>query len=278
MMYSHIGWADGAAREAMPLPPEVEAVLVNFPKIENAGSDWTWIYPQYNFYAMWKYALIFTEDTSHIYDLAKSKLQVPIPSSATNNYFARRPWELNGYIAGYVGFLRLQELAGKTGEDSQLRTDVTNELNRLLQYRANTFTKNTYYTSVNQGYTFRTLNVSRNFIMLVPELGDYLHANALAKVQAAINEYNDVGPYWFVARYNASIGESAMQNLYDYPAMFQAKAYILKEPFDQLTKYLDAPAFENGDLFYIQNLIASIEASTTAEAMATRFIGPEADP
>jgi hypothetical protein len=51
-----------------------------------------------------------------------------------------------------------------------------------------------------------------------------------------------------------------MQNLYDYSAMFQAKAYILDEPRDQLTKYLDAPAFERGDLFYIQNLITAIEA------------------
>jgi len=79
-------------------------------------------------------------------------------------------------------------------------------------------------------------------------------------MQEAINEYNLVGPYWFVSRYEASIAESASQNLYDYPAMFQAKAYILKEPKSELTKYLDAPAFERGDLFYIQNLIAAIEA------------------
>jgi outer membrane protein assembly factor BamB len=257
-MYSHIGWADGAAREALPLPPEVDAARVNFPKVQGAGSDWSWTYPQYNFYAMWKYATIFPADASRIYDLAKSKLQVPSP--ATNDYFTIRPWELNGYIAGYIGFLRLQEVAGKTGVDSQLRTTVSNELNRLEALRASNFSKDTYYTDLSQGYTHRTLNVARNFIMLVPELGDYLHQNALGKMQEAINEYNLVGPYWFVSRYEASIAESASQNLYDYPAMFQAKAYILKEPKSELTKYLDAPAFERGDLFYIQNLIAAIEA------------------
>jgi hypothetical protein len=51
-----------------------------------------------------------------------------------------------------------------------------------------------------------------------------------------------------------------MQNLYDYNAMFLAKAYILKQSRAELTKYLDAPAFQRGDLFYIQNLIAAIEA------------------
>jgi hypothetical protein len=42
--------------------------------------------------------------------------------------------------------------------------------------------------------------------------------------------------------------------------MFQAKAYILKETREELTKYLDVPAFERGDLCYIQNLIAAVEA------------------
>ena len=264
VMYSHIGWADGVGREAMPLPPEVQNDLPNHPKNTWAGYGCSCQYPQQNLYAMWKYALIFPGDAARIYELAKSKLEVPVPSVShggipINVWFAQSPFEVNAYIAGYVGFLKLQEMAGKTSDDSQLRLAVTNELNRLLQYRANTFSKDTYYTGVNL-YQRRTLNVARNFMILVPELGDYLHDNALAKVQAAINEYNDVGAYWFVSRYNASIGESAMQNLYDYPAMFQAKAYILKEPRDQLTKYLDAPAFERGDLFYIQNLIASIEA------------------
>jgi hypothetical protein len=209
---------------------------------------------------MWKYAQIFPEDVAKVYALVKSKLEVPVPAAATDHYFLVRPFEQNGYIAGYIGFLKLQELAGKTGEDSQLRTQVTNELNRLESLRASNFTKDTYYTDINQGYTHRTLNVSRNFIMLVPELGDYLNQQALGKVQTAINEYNYVGSYWLASRYNASIGESVMQNLYDYPAMFQAKAYILKESRAKLTKYLDTPAFEKGDLFYIQNLIASIEA------------------
>ena len=91
-------------------------------------------------------------------------------------------------------------------------------------------------------------------------MGNYLNQNALSKIQTAISEYNQVGPYWFSARYNAAVDEGSKQNLYDYHALFLAKAYGLKESKESLTKYLDVPAFEKGDLFYIQNLIAAIQA------------------
>ena len=45
--------------------------------------------------------------------------------------------------------------------------------------------------------------------------------------------------------------------------MFSAKAMILREPREELIKYLDVPAFARGDLFYIQNLVAAIEADST---------------
>ncbi len=96
--------------------------------------------------------------------------------------------------------------------------------------------------------------------MMVPELGDYLHDHAYDKVQTAYEDYNYVAPYWFVARYGATEDEGVVQPLFDYYSLFQAKAYILKENRAELTKYLDVSAFEIGDLFYIQNLIAAIEA------------------
>jgi hypothetical protein len=219
---------------------------------------------------MWKYARIVPGDSLRIYNLAKSKLQ--LPAGGDPDFYRREPWVHNGYIAGYTGFLKLQELAGMTAADSQLRTQVTSELNRLLQLRVSDFSKDSYYTDV-PFYHRRTLNVARNFMLLTPELGDYLNLHALSQMRAAIDEYNSVGPYWFVSRYTASIGESTMQNLYDSPAMFQAKAWILKQSREELTKYLDVPAFQRGDLFYIQNLIASIEApslSATAKSLQAR--------
>ncbi|MCC6189299.1 MAG: PQQ-binding-like beta-propeller repeat protein [Anaerolineales bacterium] len=262
-MYARIGWQDGAAREAMPLPPEIDAARAKYAKALQAGSDFSWSYPPHNFYAMWKYAEIFPADAGQVYNLAKSKLVVPVPSMATDPYLIQRPFEANAYIAGYLGFLNLQALAGQAATDAALRATVTAEYDRLLTLRATTFSKDTPYVgdySVPPGYHPRVLNISRNFIFLVPELGAYLAQNALGPVTAALAEYNSTAPYWFVARYNAAVNEGARQNLYDYPAIFQAKAFILHESRAELTKYLDVPAFQRGDLFYIQNLVAALEA------------------
>ncbi len=184
--------------KSSPTPSDLIPAFNAIPKaVVSYGFSWT--YPQHNFYGMWSYALIFPDQASKAYDLAKSKLIVPLPAVMTTDYIMQKPYELNAYIAGYVGFLKLQELAGKTVQDGQLRTTVTNELNRIYQLRANTFTKDTYW--VEDGYHRRSLNVARNFMMLVPELGDYLHQNISAQVQEALNEYQYVAPYWFVARY-----------------------------------------------------------------------------
>jgi hypothetical protein len=255
-MYSTIGWA-GAARESMPLPPEIEANLSQLTPLARS-QRFLWEYPQHNFYAMWKYAQIFPGQANLAYSLAKEKIHVPVPPLPVPDYFDQKPYELNAYIAGYIGFLELQELAGQSGTDSQLRSSVTNELNRLLQLRANTFTKDTYW--VDSNYHKRALNIARNFMMLVPELGDYLHDNELSRMSEAINEYDYVAPYWFVSRYESMMNEGVMSPLYNYSAMFQAKAYVLQEPYEELVKYLDVPAFERGDLLYIQNIIAALEA------------------
>jgi hypothetical protein len=103
---------------------------------------------------------------------------------------------------------------------------------------------------------------------MVPEFYDELvrlslYTNFKATVQEAMNEYYKSGPYWFVSRYDAAIAEGTMEQLYDYPAMFSAKAWILKESREELTKWLDVPAFKVGDLFYIQNVVAAIEAPSS---------------
>ena len=265
-MYARIGWSEGAAREWMPMPPEVQSSINASKKSTYVGDNWSWQYPPLNIYALWKYAGIFPSETSKTYSMAKSVLQVPCPVSS--DYFEQWPYEMNAWIAGYYGFLRLQELAGMTSQDASLRQSVSNELNRLEQLRATNFTKDTYWVDpsnpnlpVDGGpYHYRALNIAQNFIYMTPELGTYLNQNALSKVQAAVNEYNLVGPYWFVSRYNGVVDEGVMQQLYDYNALFQAKAYILKQSRSELTKYLDVPAFARGDLLYIQNLIAAIEA------------------
>jgi hypothetical protein len=76
-----------------------------------------------------------------------------------------------------------------------------------------------------------------------------------------VSEYNYVGPYWFVPAYEAGYQENTTAPLNDYDGLFQAKALILKQPYEELQKYLDSPLFPVGDLFYINNLVSAIEAS-----------------
>jgi hypothetical protein len=278
LLHFRIGWRDGMQRDSIPMPPEIAADFQNLPDDYDWSLDGSlsWFYSLYiyanpnNLYAMWKYAAIVApEDTQRIYQRAKEILTTGrcentdcthVPPPADDARLIQRPFELNAYIAGYQGFLKLQELAGQQIQDSQLRDSVTSELNRLNALRKNNFSKDTPYTTWNYGYGRNFINISRNFIFLTPELADYMRQNILSRVQTTLTEYNTIAPYWFVSRFNAAAAESGFQNLYDYPSLFAAKAWILKEPREQLYKYLDTPAFEIGDLFYIQNLIAAIEA------------------
>ena len=207
-MYARKGWAEGTPREAIAYPTDISNSFATQPK-RNGVSGWSWMYPQNNFYALWKYAQIVPEDAVTAYDLAKGKLTVPVPASAE---LATNPYEHNAYIAGYIGFLNLQELASKAQSDAALRTQVTNELNCLLALRAATFDKDTPWVDASGQYPeggvhHRGLNPARNFMYLVPELGDYLAQNARAKVQEALDEYDWVAPYWFVSRYEGAVDE-----------------------------------------------------------------------
>jgi len=98
---------------------------------------------------------------------------------------------------------------------------------------------------------------------MVPELAQYLRTHALNLAQQTVNEYEITAPYWFISKFESEYGEGVLRNLYDYQALFQARAWILKEPREQLIKYLDVPAVERGDLFFIQNLVALLEAESS---------------
>ncbi|MCL4872251.1 MAG: PQQ-binding-like beta-propeller repeat protein, partial [Anaerolineae bacterium] len=267
-MYARTGWS-GAARESMELPPEVAAdIAANFPPTPGAGSGFLWQYPQHNFYAMCKYVQnVPSINATTVYNLAKSKLVVPAPNppvGTQTDYFQQQPYELNAWIAGYYGFLCLYAEAGSPEGDAALRNQVQNELNELLQLRTNIFSKDSYWADPNSPsyrYYKKHLDIARNFIFLVPELADYMHDTIPTQVQQALDEYNYVAPYWFVSRYEATIGEGVMSNLYNYNALFQAKAQISCESQSALSKYLDVPAMTRGDLFYIQNLVAALDVS-----------------
>jgi putative pyrroloquinoline-quinone binding quinoprotein len=277
--YNHIGWQNGAAREAFDLPPEVAGGLAGLPP-ETGITGFVWGVNPYSFYALWKYAAWQNDPVLAQQLLTNARNNRGLIDSLLNvpdsGVLAKMPFVHNAYIAGYLGYLGLERQAGQP-ESSQIRQ----ELDRLMQLRASQFNKNSAYATADtreEGAYCRTLNVASNFMFLVPELGDYLHDHALAKVQGALAEYEQIAPYWFVSFAEEGFGENALNPLYDSQAVFLAKAWILKEPGAELEKYLDVPAFARGDLFYIQKLVAAIEnqsqGCTTACAVTTGVFRP----
>ena len=254
----HVGWNVGASREAYDIPPDIWAS-----KYAELGPSttpicgwcgyWQW-FPPYSFYAAWKYAEAFPGTAKSIFDQMSDKIEAPLSDS----YMIEKPYYMNLYIAGYQGYLEIQRLAGYSEN-----TTVRGWYQHLLGLRVSGFSTDTpyfgEYTVGLMNYN-RTLSVARNFMFLTPELGDYLNRSAFSTVQDAVAEYTYVAPYWFVSKFDGSYGEGTLEHLYDYPALFQAKAYVLKQPYSELAKWLDVPGFARGDLFYIQNLVAALHS------------------
>lgn len=248
---THIGW-QGARRETPDPPSDVAPYL-------NGGSASGTLHP-FAFYALWKYSQEFGNAGS-LFSAVSGKFPLKDPDGELNE----TAFKLNAFIAGYKGYVELAKLAG---QPSSVYQSYESELNRLMAMRASNFSKDSPWQndgfSSGRGHGYcRDLNIMRNFMFMTPELADYLRTNALSKVQAAVDEYEWIAPYWFVSKFETSFAEGVLRHLYDYPSMFAAKALILKEPYLELAKFIDVPAFDTGDVFYIQNLILALEASGT---------------
>lgn len=136
------------------------------------------------------------------------------------------------------------------------------ELNRLLELRARNFRWDVPANTGNpqSDQYFYTLITAWNFMFLVPELADYLRRNALSKVQDAVDRYTRMAPYWMAGHNEEVQHENGFTPLQQTHALFQAKAQILEATREEVASLLDTPSVPVGDLYYIQNLIATIEA------------------
>jgi outer membrane protein assembly factor BamB len=255
--YVHIGFTDGAPREPFAYPPSTRAFEHDFgPLTSNSFPGWS--KPPHNVYAMWKYAQAGLADPVTVFDQASAVIR----STPADRYLQAFPHVHNAYIAGYVGYVELAKMAGRPYATQQ------QELDRLLRLRAQTFRWDVQADTGNtQGAQyFYTLITAWNFMHLVPELADYLRQNALEKVQDAVERYTRMAPYWMVGHNEEVQHENGITPLYQTHALFQAKAQILQASRDELAKVLDTPLVPAGDLFYLQNLLATLEASATSSA------------
>lgn len=265
-LYNHNGW-EGSAREVFDLPPEVASSLGNYgPRTENAtfknSGGWqnrgVWARNPFAFYALWKYAAAYPGD--------KAGLAANLLSTGGNNLvdppddavLINMPEVTNAFIAGYWGYLGLQDLAGQAHD-----TFVQTELERMINLRLGNFSQNSPYAIYGQGSSAlaycRTLNVARNFMFLTPELADLMRSQMLPQVTAALDEAERIAPYWFESLAEEGFAENIITPLYDGQAIFMARAWILQQTGDVLLPYLDVPAVPRGDLFYIQKLTAVLQ-------------------
>jgi hypothetical protein len=276
----HMGYGGGAQREAFITPPDAYVDLnpergIGAPYTSpldpatrptcggdpagGYGCGYWFYYPPFGFYAAWKYAEVFGSGQA-LFDAMQDKFE-PFPDSSDLRYdfLVDRPYLVHLWLAGYRGYLELQRLAGYT-EDAGIRSEYEN----LLNLRVGTFHKDTPFFDERAGFSFsylRAMSVARNFMFLTPEIGDFMNRNLLDPCREAFAEYDTVAPYWVSSQFDNTVGEGTYQHLYDHPAMFQAKAYVLGEPYADLAPWLDAPAFPVGDLFYIQDLVAALSAA-----------------
>jgi hypothetical protein len=271
---THIGWKDGAPREAFDLPTEEEVDRANYPASNRLTSVFkAWNFAPENFYALAAYATHFG-GAKELFEKCRGKLERP-------RFPASLPYVLNSYVAGYLGYARLAEAAGATDEAAGARRqlaqllvlrialakDAASLAEAGFEFGGHAWTVHRYdpdageadYASVRLG-GWPIYNFALPYLNLTPELAHALGGLAAAETARAVASYERRNPYWFVAAGEEGAGENVIQPLYDVASTFQAKARILGEGRAELKKYLDVPYFIVGDLFYIQKLVALLEA------------------
>lgn len=259
-----VGWSVGAAREAMVTPPEVAARMT-----EIVDSTYGQMPPR-AFYAAWKYAQLVPNQAATIYTTMRSVLVVPPPAGFLD--IVRGPGAYDDFIVGYQGFLNLYDLAG-TNPDPALRSTVATQLASLLNTRLTNFSKNHPWegsvdnpTGIATNNYTRRFNCARNFLYMTPDLGVSMRSSAQsATILAALNEYTYVCPHWFIARDHNTFQEGSAHHIFDSHALFLAKAYVGSQTQAELSKWIDVP-WVRGDLYYMQNLIAALQAGGAALA------------
>jgi hypothetical protein len=96
---------------------------------------------------------------------------------------------------------------------------------------------------------------------LVPALASFLADTTMPELKNYLACIDEGLPTWYVAKAENlhATGEDAYFSPYMSWPVFQARSMIFREPAAQLARYVDVP-YGRGDLYYLQNLAAVLEA------------------
>ncbi len=257
-LVNHIGW-DGAAREAFALPPEVVEELAN-----NGQKEKNWVFMEqggpngkgvwgtnpFAFYVLWKYAQEF-DIATNLWTTVNGSLERPPKRSVLE----KMPYAHNAFIAGYMGYLELQKLAGKT--PSRL---VQLRLRRLISLRLRNFNFDAGFANDPVQAYGNSFNVETQFMYLVPELAQLMRKRIPEQVDATLRKAKALAPMWFVSGAQEAVLENSIAPLGQAQALFTATAWLTETSAEELSTYVDAPFFARGDLYYIQKLALALDA------------------
>jgi hypothetical protein len=274
--YSHIGFISGLQRDPYPYPPaETNFRLFTIPELgpQTSSRFSGWNLPPQNVYALWKYAQAGLGAAQILLNQLGTRFKAPITANRnssdstvlTDPYLKAFPHVHNAYIAGYIGYIELAKMAGKTqAEYAAYET----ELERLKALRLQTLmtfpNPQEPWTCENECY-FESLITYYNFAYMTPELADYLATYARSidpnkDILSILQKYQEIAPYWMVAHNGETQGEFTIMPYQQTYSLFQALAMIKNASREELMKYIDSPIVPVGDLYYIDNLVSILEA------------------
>ncbi len=177
-------------------------------------------------------------------------------------------------ISGIIGYARIAKQLNKTTESNDAASLASTALTSGLNFDQFSSSAKAKFSTTYTTPIFLYGQDKSVFAGYFPrEIGRFLSDNALTQVQSYSSQVEKEVPLWYLTM--AGWGWEAQkqggwillsEDGYLTPEIswtnFMIHSYILKDNFSTLKNYLDSPS-RLGDLFYIQKLVAIIEAPST---------------
>lgn len=244
---------DGMRREPYDALPIVEGMGVN-----------VWLIPPEpvqnprviieNLYALWAYAHA-TDDWQYISDHW---------TEITDVYNANKDILSYGAIGGIIGYARMADHLGYDAIAQQAAQEAVSKMQAGLDFNLFLQAANQVYPDPRGWHTGWRAPV---FFHLTPEVGRFLAENGALPVQEYLDDFTaeNANSLWYIAKAGSQRdrGEQSYHGPERAWSIFVVKAYVMGEYRESLQGYLDIPLCL-GDLYYIQKLVATIDAFSGA--------------
>jgi PQQ-like domain len=214
-----------------------------------------WAYGRYN--SDWSYLSTRWQQISALFDAKKT---------AIDSY---------AEIAGAIGYARIARQLGHNAAADQGEAAAVSALQAGLNFNQWRDRANNLYPDPRD---LRTGQRGQVFWGLTPEVGQYLKDTNLATIQANLRDivgYPDGSYLWYITRLGiqAERGESSYHSPELAWSIFLTQAYVIGASQTELRYWLDRP-WGLGDLWYLQKLIATMEApvGTTSPLNKTHYV------